>query len=228
MKGGLMSEENSAMFAKRAKSISEKSIKSISDLAKELNQRAKELNQRASKGRARFGRVFNNRTNENRAASKRERNEDRFFRELGRPMTKYNTNNKEMWRKKYLERAEKYLNNTNRATGKDRYAMLKRAMRRMNNNLYKTRATLEHTHGPHWDPVNRNNKFDRMFTMTKKQLERIRKQPNDYLENPDDFMMDPEGENTPYIHNINNETKPGWSPSSNEILRVSEHMNHFQ
>jgi hypothetical protein len=175
-------------------------------------------------GLGQFGRYFNNRTNNQ---IKKKRGEDQFFRELGRPMTKYNTNNQETWREKYLERAEKYLNNNNRATEKDRYAILKRAMRRMNNNLYKTRATLERTHSPRWDRKNRNNKFDRMFTMTKKQLERIRKQPNDYLDNPDDFMMDPEGENTPYIHKINNETQPGWSPSS-KILSVSERMKRFQ
>jgi molecular chaperone GrpE (heat shock protein) len=177
-----------------------------------------------SQGLGQFGRYFNNRTNNQ---IKKKRGEDQFFRELGRPMTKYNTNNQETWREKYLERAEKYLNNNNRATEKDRYAILKRAMRRMNNNLYKTRATLERTHSPRWDRKNRNNKFDRMFTMTKKQLERIRKQPNDYLDNPDDFMMDPEGENTPYIHKINNETQPGWSPSS-KILSVSERMKRFQ
>jgi len=75
----------------------------------------------------------------------------------------------------------------------------------MNNNLYKTRATLEKEKSMDngytgWNPSNRNNKFDRMFTMTKKQLKHIRNNPRDYLENPDNYMQEPENmENTPYI-----------------------------
>ena len=161
--------------------------------------------QRQGKGIGQFGRLFNNRTNAERKAQNNERNTDRFFREIGRPLTKYNGTTQEEWRANYIERADKYLDNQNRATELSRYQLLKRAQRRMNNNLYKTRATLEKEKAKEagysgWNRSNRNNKFDRMFTMTKKQLKQIRNEPRDYLNNPDNYMSEHEGmENTPYI-----------------------------
>lgn len=175
--------------------------------------------QRQGKGLAQFGKLFNNRTPNERKVVNNERDTNRFFREVGRPINKtsYNRMDKDMrlenhnkWREQYLQRADTYLNNQNRTTGLSRYQLLKRAQRRMNNNLYKTRATLEkemanmkkeqgHNYSG-WNRENRNTKFDPMFTMTKKQLKRIRNNPRGYLEKPEDFMHEPDNmENTPYI-----------------------------
>ena len=56
-----------------------------------------------------------------------------------------------------------------------------------------------------WDRSNRNNAYDRMFNMSKKQLQKIRENPDDYL-NKDrrgEFMLEPEGmENTSYIQEL--------------------------
>ena len=209
MNGGAMSEENRLMFEGKGKVASrvaqlkqqEQDMGFAPNTTTKWNQSTNQGKmERQGKGIGQFGRVFNNRTNEERKAQNNERNTDRFFREIGRPVTDYNKTNMEQWRANYIERADKYLDNKNHATGLSRYQLLKRAQRRMNNNLYKTRATLEKEHGYNWNRSNRNNKFDRMFTMTKKQLQKIRNHPRDYLDNPANYMSEPEGmANTPYI-----------------------------
>jgi hypothetical protein len=104
------------------------------------------------------------------------------------------------WEGNFLKRSDEYLNNDNQHLTK--YEKLKRANQRMKNNLNETRATLEKRKGYGWDRSNRNNAYDRMFNMSKKQLQKIRENPDDYLnkDRRDEFMVEPEDmESTPYI-----------------------------
>ena len=116
------------------------------------------------------------------------------------------------WEKQFLERSEDYLTYDNKQH-KNRYEQLKLAKQRMNNNLTKTRAILEHTKAKSyennspgvnthnvvtsngktskthsWSRSNRNSKFDPMFHMTRKQLKAIQNNPQNYLENSNNFI----------------------------------------
>ncbi len=172
-----------------------------------LEKKATSLNFKPQgQGIAKFGKLFDERSPEDikKDNNTHTRNEDLFFREIGRPITNYNKNSRSVWETKYLDRVDKYIDKTNKASGLSRYQLLKRGQRRMNNNLYKTRAILERTQNPNWKLDNRNNKFDRMFTMTRKQLKKIQNNPDEYLKNPNNFMQNTQDKNVPssYIGRI--------------------------
>ena len=133
----------------------------------------------------------------------------KYLGQLGRPLTKYNSNyhSRTDWGNNHIKRANSYLNNVNHRSGLSRYALLRRAKQRMNNNLDHTREILYKEHKKSrgsklgWNAVNRNNAFDPLFTMTKKQLKHIRNNPRAYLDNRNSYMskMNNNMPNTPYI-----------------------------
>ena len=121
------------------------------------------------------------------------------------------------WEENFLKRSDEYLNSDNEHLTK--YEKLKRANQRMKNNLNETRATLEKRKGYGWNRSNRNNAYDRMFNMSKKQLQRIRENPDDYLNKSqrDEFMVEPEGmETTSYIQKF-----PEMETEENNSKRTS-------
>ena len=147
---------------------------------------------------------------------KNQTNIARFLSQTGRVINKNKNKqlqnkqslNRSDWEEKFLKRLDEYLSNNNREL--DKYIQLKRAKQRMNKDLNTTRATLEQaeissrnsktnkydpatgrliTRG--WNTQNRNTKFDPLFNMSKKQLEKIQFIPNAYIKNPYNDIFTP-------------------------------------
>jgi hypothetical protein len=107
------------------------------------------------------------------------------------------------WERNFLKRADDYITDRN----KPRYEQLANAKRQMNNHLNETRQILESTEkmsrgkntidpetgkikARGWDAKNRNQVFRHLFTKSRKQLDAIIDNPEDYIDNPSNYMYE--------------------------------------